>query len=75
MNQFIRDALQEKIDRQNADSKDSAALAKASEKPASPHGLKPGGLRRVPLGQLVPEKTFTKGAAGGFTQGYASSRS
>ena len=34
MNQFIRDALQEKVARQNADSKDSAALAKASEKPA-----------------------------------------
>ncbi len=29
------------------------ARAKASEKPASPHGLKPGGLRRVPHGQFV----------------------
>ncbi len=34
MNQFVRDAIHEKIARQNADSKDSAALAKASEKPA-----------------------------------------
>jgi len=34
MNQFIRDALQEKIARQDADTNVSAALAQASEKPA-----------------------------------------
>ena len=34
MNQFIRDALQEKIARQNAESEAFAVLAKASEKPA-----------------------------------------
>jgi predicted HicB family RNase H-like nuclease len=34
MNQFIRDALQEKIARQNADTKDTPVLAEASEKPA-----------------------------------------
>ena len=38
MNQFIRDALQEKIARQNADTEASPVLAKASEKPASPLG-------------------------------------
>ncbi len=34
MNQFIRDALQAKIVRQNADTKGSTVLAEASEKPA-----------------------------------------
>jgi len=34
MNQFIRDALQEKIARQDADTNVSAALAQAGEKPA-----------------------------------------
>ena len=34
MNQYIRDALQEQIARQNADSAASTVLANASEKPA-----------------------------------------
>ena len=38
MNQFIRDALQEKIARQNAEREASIALVKASEKPAEPLG-------------------------------------
>jgi predicted HicB family RNase H-like nuclease len=33
MNQFIRDALHEKIARQNTERKDSTALAQAPEKP------------------------------------------
>jgi hypothetical protein len=33
---------------------DGNVLAEASEKPAAPHALKGGGLRRVPKGQQHP---------------------
>ena len=72
MNQFIRDAIAEKIARQpmeqsapapdalgatGAEHSASGALAEASAQAAEPRALKRGGLRRVPEGQSWPAYT------------------